>query len=160
MVDGGGGGAGAGIGGNGGTGGACGGFPTYSNWTSSTFSYLGSGFDGSPGQDGGNINISNNITVYAYGGKGGGSCGTINNTMGSGGGGYPAAGIGGGGAGGGGCDNGTGAGGYSSSASDCDLASIPAHNGLTPLGTEYDSTYVATWNGSNQQQRRCWSFIL
>ena len=78
-----------------GAGGACGGYPKYLNWKESTFSYLGSGFDGSNGEDCGNISISG-ITVYAYGGKGGSSCGTVNITMGSGGGGYPAAGIGGG----------------------------------------------------------------
>lgn len=52
----GGGGAGAGIGGNGGNGAA------------GRYAILSAG---SPGENCGKINISNNLTVYAYGGSGG-----------------------------------------------------------------------------------------
>ena len=103
----GGGGAGAGIGGSGGDGGS------------------GTGGDGEKdyricesghaGENCGNINIYNSLTVYAYGGAGGagGNGGTLNLGGSGGAGGYPAAGIGGGGAGGAGSTCCTGGGGYS-----------------------------------------------
>ena len=60
-----------------------------------------SGQDGNPGENCGEINIYNSVTVYAYGGRGGSAIGSTSDNSGTGGGGYPAAGIGGGGAGGG-----------------------------------------------------------
>ena len=92
LVEEAGGGAGAGIGGNGGKGGNANG--NISN------EMIGSGHDGESGEDCGNINIYNSVTVYAYGGAGGASVPGTNAYAGTGGGGYPAAGIGGGGAGG------------------------------------------------------------
>lgn len=95
----GGGGAGAGIGGNGGVGGA------YKS---------GKGANGGSGESCGNVKITGNLTVYAYGGAGGsGGRGTKDTLTAGGGGGYPAAGIGGGGAGGAGGTCCAGAGGYS-----------------------------------------------
>lgn len=61
---------------------------------------LDSGSDGEKGENCGNVNINNSLTVYSYGGAGG-SGGVSSSSSGGGGGGYPAAGIGGGGAGGG-----------------------------------------------------------
>ncbi len=117
----GGGGAGAGIGGNGGNGGS----PA-----------LGEEIDsrriaenGGQGENAGNINIYNNIMIYAYGGAGA-SGGTSTDGSGGGAGGYPAAGIGGGGAGGAGATCCTGAGGFSGGSGgsyDTDIFSI---NGL------------------------------
>jgi len=78
------------------------------------------GEDGSPGENAGNINIKNEITIFAYGGSGGsgGISPLEDNYTNSGGGavGYPAARIGGGGAGGGGGEHAKAAGGYSGGA--------------------------------------------
>lgn len=102
MVDGGGGGAGAGIGGNGGKGGngSTTQTPNILNHTSDDpATNTNCGWDGENGQDCGNVNIYNTLTVYAYGGAGA-SGGNGISSSGGGAGGYPAAGIGGGGAGG------------------------------------------------------------
>ncbi len=78
----GGGGAGAGIGGNGGNGGS------FRN---------GVGASGKEGENCGNVEINNNMVVYAYGGAGGSSGQSRSNLDdATGGGGYPGAGIGGG----------------------------------------------------------------
>ena len=103
----GGGGAGAGIGGSGGDGGS-----GIGGNNDIDYRICESGY---AGENCGNINIYNSLTVYAYGGAGGagGNGGTINAAGSGGGGGYPAAGIGGGGAGGAGSTCCAGAGGYS-----------------------------------------------
>lgn len=105
LVAGGGGGAGAGIGGNGGKGGTA-------NPNGAVNAFGGCAEDGEMGEDCGNINISGNLNIYAYGGAGGSAISGTAWGAGTGGGGYPAAGIGGGGAGGGGGDHAGGAGGY------------------------------------------------
>lgn len=109
----GGGGAGAGIGGNGGNGGesnlTC--TLTYTEllWE---LTYTDAGHDGYSGENCGNVNIYNDLTVYAYGGAGSNTIPSLNHGTNSGGSGYPAAGIGGGGAGGAGGDWANGAGGF------------------------------------------------
>ena len=131
----GGGGAGAGIGGNGGAGGDA----------NSTFGHMSSrvgtndsGFDGKNGENAGNINIYENVKIFAYGG-GGASGGkspldSHYTNSGAGAGGYPAAGIGGGGAGGGGGDHCKPGGGYSGGAGE------PYNiEGINGLGTTYVS---------------------
>ena len=111
----GGGGAGAGIGGNGGTGGQ------YQE---------GIGSDGNSGENCGNVNIHNSLTVYAYGGTGGaGGAGNKATATAGGAGGYPGAGIGGGGAGGAGGTCCAGAGGYTGGSGDMD--ETKSENGLS-----------------------------
>lgn len=128
----GGGGAGAGIGGNGGTGGDAG----YGNsGPSPSGCQKDTGKDGEAGENCGNINIYNSVTVYAYGGAGGSGGADKTNTGGTGaGGGYPAAGIGGGGAGGGGSDHADGGGGYSGgSAQWCTNYGINGNGGYSDI---------------------------
>lgn len=121
----GGGGAGAGIGGNGGNGGAL-----------SSSTYIS--YDGEKGEDCGNINVYNSITVYAYGGAGA-SSGKLHEDnrsysgSGTGAGGYPAAGIGGGGAGGGGGNLTSGGGGYSGGISEDTYSGEQSINGRSNI---------------------------
>lgn len=142
-----GGGAGAGIGGNGGNGGNGNstvngnvGFQGTDNWTKPSAYYTDSGFDGEAGENCGEVNISNNLTVYAYGGGGGTSPKSLNIGTSTGGGGYPAAGIGGGGAGAGGGDWGTGAGGYTSSTGDNNTMLYRSDNGITSAPASWGGT--------------------
>ncbi len=125
----GGGGAGAGIGGNGGDGGS---------WKT------GVGASGKKGEDAGDINIHNSLTVYAYGG-GGGSGGQSSPTLNdaTGGGGYPAAGIGGGGAGAAGATCCAGGGGFSGGSPE--NSNYQSKNGLASVTN--DNTEHDWWNG-------------
>lgn len=84
------------------------------------------------GEDCGIITISNDLTVYAYGGKGGAS-GSGHTSCAPGGGGYPAAGIGGGGAGGGSATDCTASGGYCGALNNGNSV----HNGLGGEGGGY-----------------------
>ena len=78
--------------GNGGTGGA--GNSTINaggDWATSRVSYTDSGLDGEAGENCGEVNIYNNLMVYAYGGGGGSAPKSLNFGTSTGGGGYPAA---------------------------------------------------------------------
>lgn len=122
----GGGGAGAGIGGNGGTGGA------FKN---------GKGENGGNGESCGTVNITGELSVYAYGGAGGsGGPGTIDTATAGGAGGYPAAGIGGGGAGGAGGTCCAGAGGYSGGSGEKDTRKM--ENGLAGGNGQSQKHYI------------------
>ena len=138
-------GAGAGIGGNGGKGGDAN--KTQSGRKGHNLEFnsdnpvdgsdpqynTNSGWNGGNGENGGVVNIYDDVVVYAYGG-GGGHAGNGVESSGSGSGGYPGAGIGGGGAGGGGGSHAGAAGGYTGGSPQG--VSYIAQNGLAcPINT-------------------------
>ena len=104
-------------------------------------------FNGEDGENCGNINIYNNVTVYAYGGSGG-NAGNGITSSGGGAGGYPSAGIGGGGAGGGGGSHAGAGGGYTGGAPQS--VSISSSNGegcYRNSGAAGGSGYFTTGTG-------------
>ena len=150
----GGGGAGAGIGGHGGKGG-----------TSISFSIGNTGYKG---ENAGNINIYNSLTVKAFGG-GGGTGGAVSKTensvqSGGGGSGYPAAGIGGGGAGGTSGNTQDSGGGFGAGNGEytfhiggengCTLANL--QNANTAISGSYYESY-AIFVGANTSQQILWN---
>lgn len=168
LVADGGGGAGAGIGGKGGKGGNANininGDTTYGD--GSSFCGKGaSGLDGEAGENCGNINIYNSMTIYAYGGGGGSANAGTNSGAGGGAGGYPAAGIGGGGAGGGGGDHAAAAGGYSGGCGQPYIGgsvngmSVKDKNPTYGAGGAYFESGHHSYTGKNMKDNSLYAFI-